>query len=73
LAGKSLTRSSVSIFNTLNLEFPVLLYGGDVSYQYGVTTVPSVVLVSSDGTVLLSADNLSDEMVTTIAETLIHE
>lgn len=54
--------------NTLELTFPVLIFGGAAAIDYRVSTVPSAVLISEEGVVLISTEEMNSSFVQEIRE-----
>ncbi len=46
--------------NSLDIEFPILIYGEDAAEDFNVHSVPAVFLISCDGTILLSSMSMVD-------------
>lgn len=52
--------------STLEINFPVLIFGGEAAFDYRVSTVPSAILVSKDGIVLAATNQLNSESMEAI-------
>jgi len=54
------TADPVFRLNSLNLDFPVLVFGEDAAEDYNVHTVPALFLVSGEGEILYSSSHITE-------------
>lgn len=59
--------------NSLDIDFPILVYGEDAAEDFNVHSVPAVFLISNDGKILLSSMSMADSTESEISRLILIE